>query len=177
MAWDDEVSALFADLERQAEALYGQERAAELADRSRAEYAVVTLASRLMASLDHEVTLDVAGLGAVSGRLERLGDGWCLLRSQLTDWVVLLPAVASVHGASERAVAEAAWSPLTRLGVRSALRGLAEAGARCVVHRRDGARHEGVLTRVGADFVEVRPEVGRAQLVAFTAVGAVGSRD
>ncbi len=177
MAWDDELTSLFADLERQAEALYGEERAAELADRSRAEYASVTLASRLMASVEQEVALDVVGVGSVSGRLERLGEGWCLVRSLGTDWIVLSAAVAAVRGASERAVPEAAWSPLTRLGVGSTLRGLAAAEARCIVHRRDGARHEGVLERVGADFVEVRPEVGRVQLVAFTAVAAVASRD
>ncbi len=177
MAWDDELASLFADLERQAEAIYGEERAAELADRSRAEYASVSLASRLMASLQHEVVLDVLGVGAVSGRLERLGDGWCLVRSLGTDWIVVGEAVAAVRGASERAVPEAAWSPLTRLAVGSTLRGLSAAEARCVVHRRDGARHEGVLGRVGADFVEVRPEVGRIQLVAFAALAAVASRD
>jgi hypothetical protein len=177
MPWDDALASLFADLERQAEAMFGDERAAELADRSRAEYAAVTLAGRLMASLGREVTLDVVGVSAVTGRLERLGDGWCLLRSLGTDWVVAATAVAAVGGASERAVPEAAWSPLTRLGLGSALRGLATASVRCVVHRRDGSRHEGVLERVGADFVEVRPEVGRIQLVAYDALAAVASRD
>lgn len=177
MAWDDELAALFADLERQAEAMYGDERAAELADRSRAEYAAVTLAGRLTASIGQELTLDVIGVGPVVGRLERLGDGWCLVRSLGTDWVVSAAAVASVRGASDRAVPEAARSPLTRLGLGSTLRGLAAASARCVVHRRDGARHEGVLERVGADFVEVRPEVGLVQLVSFAALAAVASRD
>ncbi len=75
MGWDDELTSLFADLERQAEALYDEQRAAELADRSRAEYASVSLASRLMASLEHEVALDVDGVGSVTGRLERMGEG------------------------------------------------------------------------------------------------------
>lgn len=177
MTWDDELATLFADLERQAEALYGEERAAELADRSRAEYATVSLASRLMASMGEEVTLDVLGVGSIVGRLDRMGDGWCLIRSLGTDWVVVAEAVAALRGASERAVPEAAWSPLTRLGVGSTLRGLAAASARCVVHRRDGARHEGVLDRVGADFVEVRPEVGLVQLVSYASLAAVASRD
>ena len=43
--------ALFDDLEQQAESLYAEERDLELADRTRAEYSAVTLASRLMASL------------------------------------------------------------------------------------------------------------------------------
>lgn len=180
MAWDHELAALFADLERQAEALYGEDRAAELADRTRAEYAQVTLAGRLMASLHHELTLDVVGVGPVAGRLERMGDGWCLVRAAATDWVVVQDAVAAVQGGSDRAVPEAAWSPLTRLGLGSALRGLAEAQVRCVVHRRDGVRHEGLLERVGGDFVEVRPESGAAEgvrLVSYAALAAVASRD
>ncbi len=180
MAWDHELAALFADLERQAEALYGEDRAAELADRSRAEYSLVSLAGRLAASLGRELTLEVVGVGPVTGRLERVGDGWCLVRSPATDWVVLQDAVAAVRGASGRAVAEAARSPLTRLGVGSALRGLADAGVRCVLHRRDGARHEGLLERVGGDFVELRPEADGADvvhLVAYSALAAVASRD
>ena len=50
MVWDERLFDLLDDLEGQAEALYAAERDAELADRSRAEYASVTLESRLMAS-------------------------------------------------------------------------------------------------------------------------------
>ncbi|MCA1481579.1 hypothetical protein, partial [Bradyrhizobium sp. NBAIM08] len=39
----------------------------------------------------------------------------------------------------------------TRLGLGSALRRVAETGRRCVLHRLDGTRHDGVLRRVGAD--------------------------
>ena len=38
-SWDDQLFALFDDLEGQASALYELERDAELVDRSRAEYA------------------------------------------------------------------------------------------------------------------------------------------
>ena len=80
------------DLEQQAAALYDAERAPELADRGRAEYQQVTLASRLMASVDLEVTLELTGVGAVSGRLERVADGWCLVLSgHGQDWVVRTP--------------------------------------------------------------------------------------
>ncbi|MFC4784121.1 hypothetical protein ACT8ZV_06580 [Nocardioides sp. MAHUQ-72] len=177
MAWEEELFALFDDLEQQAEALYDADRGPELADRSRAEYHHVTLASRLMASLDHEVALDLLGAGTVRGVLERVGTGWCLLRGSAQDWVVRTDAVTRVLGASERSVPEVAWSPVTKLGLGSALRRVAGAGERCLLHLVDGGRHEAVLRRVGADFVEASVGEGRVQLFAFTALAAVQSRD
>src|SRR3712207_1552828 len=85
MGWDEELFALFDDLEGQATALYDAERAPELADRGRAEYQQVTLDGRLMASVDLEVTLEVVGVGAVTGRLSRVSSGWCLLRGHGQD--------------------------------------------------------------------------------------------
>lgn len=177
MAWEEELFALLDDLEQQAEALYDAERDADLADRSRAAYREVTLASRLMASLGAELRLDVTGVGAVAGVLDRVGTGWCLVGAGAQDWVVHLPSVAGVHGAIDRSVPEVAWSPVTRLGLGSALRRIADAGARCVLHRTDGTTYEGVLRRIGADFVEVAVGEGRTVLLAFTALAAVQSRE
>lgn len=168
--------SLLDDLEQQAEALYDAERAAELADRSRAEYAEVSLAARLMASVGREVAIEVTGVGRVTGRLDRVATGWCLVGGTGQDWVVPLPALRSVAGASERAVPEVAWSPVARLGLGSALRRLADAAEPTLVHLRDGARHELVPTRVGRDFLEGRAPDGRPVLVAFEALAAVQSR-
>lgn len=177
MPWEDDLFALLDDLEQQADALYDADRAPELSDRSRAEYQQVTLASRLAASVGREVGLEVAGVGALTGRLERVASEWCLLRAADQDWVVALDALRSVGGASERAVPEVAWSPLARLGRASVLRRLAEAGERCVLHDRAGGRVDGVPRRVGADFVEVATgEGGRLVLVAFATLAAVQSR-
>jgi hypothetical protein len=177
MGWEDDLFALFDDLEDRAAALYDAQREPELADRSRAEYRQVSLASRLMASAGSEVTLDVLGVGRVTGRLERVADGWCLVTGAAQDWIVALAAVAAVHGAAERSVPEVAWSPVARLGLASALRRLAESGQRCVLHGRDGSTSEGVLGRVGRDFVEVRTGTDRVLLVAFEPLAAVQSRD
>lgn len=185
MGWDADVFALLDDLEQRAEAAFAAERAAEVRDRGRAEYAAVTLAGRLMASLGHQVGLDVSGVGPVRGRLDRLGDGWCLVSSPgpagSHDWVVPLVAVSSVRGVSERAVPEVAWPPVARLGLGSALRRLAEAGAGCVLHLRDGTRLEGAVHRVGRDFAEValgaEDPGGSLCLVPFAALGAVQSRE
>ena len=149
MGWEDDLFALFDDLEGRAEALYDAERGPELADRSRAEYRQVSLASRLMASVEAELTLDVLGVGPVPGRLERVGSGWCLVSGAAQDWIVALAAIGAVHGASERSVPEVAWSPLTRLGLGSALRRLAETGLRCVLHLRDGSTRDGVIAPGG----------------------------
>jgi hypothetical protein len=177
MAWEEELFALLDDLEQQAEALYDAERDADLADRSRAAYRQVTLASRLMASVGAPVRLDVTGVGAVDGTLDRVSDGWCVVTGAAQDWVVRLEAVRTVTGASARSVPEMAWSPVARLGVGSALRRLADAGERCVLHLVDGSSHDAVLRRVGADFVEAAVGEGRTVLVAFAALAAVQSRD
>jgi hypothetical protein len=174
VGWDERLFDLLDDLEGQAEALYAAERDAEVADRSRAEYASVTLAGRLMASIGRPVVLDVAGPGRVRGRLRRVGSGWCLVEG---DWLVPIDAVASAEGLSERAVPEVAWPPVARLGLGSALRRLADDGTPCVVHTRAGARHDVVLLRVGRDFVEGRSaEPSRPLVLALSSVGAVQSR-
>lgn len=187
MAWEEELFALFDDLEQQARALHDAERSAELADRSRAAYAGVTLASRLMASVDRPVVVEIAGVGPVAGTVRRVGEGWLLLRAATADWVVRTDAVRIVRDPSDRSVPELAWSPVSRLGVGSALRRLADSGAPCVVHLVDGGRHEGVVGRVGRDFVEVEPTpepprsgaAGRERvaLVSFAALAAVRSPD
>jgi hypothetical protein len=176
MAWEEELFALLDDLEQQAEALYDAERDADLADRSRAAYRDVTLASRLAASVGTEIRLEITGVGRVAGALERVADGWCVLRGPAQDWIVCLPAVAAVHGASGRSVPEVAWSAVARLGLGSALRRLADTGERCVLHLRDGTRHDAVPRRVGADFVEATVGEDRGLLVAFSALAAVQSR-
>jgi hypothetical protein len=174
--WDERLFAFLDDLEQQAQALYDADRASELADRARSEYAAVTLATRLMASLGEEVTLDVNGVGPVAGHLQRVGPDWALVHGAAQDWVVRLAAVKAVEGASDRALPEVAWSPVSRLGLGSALRRLADTGSDCRLHSVDGATWEARLARVGADFVEARVGQGRMVLLAWVALAAVQSR-
>jgi hypothetical protein len=174
--WDEQLFAFLDDLEQQAQAMYDADRESELADRARSEYAAVTLVSRLMASLDHEVVLDVRGVGPVAGRLQRVGPDWSLVHGAAQDWVVRLDAVKGVEGASDRSVPEVAWSPVSRLGLGSALRRLADAGAGCRLHAVDGTFWDASLTRVGSDFVEARVGEDRLVLVAWDALAAVQSR-
>lgn len=176
-SWDEQLFVLFDDLEGQAAALYELDRDAELVDRSRAAYRQVTLESRLVASTGTTVSLDVAGTGRIEGELRRSGTGWCLVSGHAQDWIVRTGCIQVVHGASARSVPEAAWSPLQKLGLGSALRRLAESQLRCVVHLVDGTQHEAVISRVGADFVEVRTPSDALVLIGFDAVSSVQSRD
>jgi len=177
MSWEHDLFALFDDLEGQAAAAWEADREAELADRARTEYGTVTLASRLMASRGLDVSFDLAHLGRIEGRLARVGEEWCLLSGTGQDWVVPLRAVAGVRGASERSIPEVAWSPIDRLGLRAALRRLADAEARCLLHVADGTRHEAYVLRVGADFLECRDTAGGTLLVPYAGLVAVQSRD
>ncbi len=177
MSWEHDLFALFDDLEGQAAAEFEADREAELADRARAEYATVTIASRLMASRGREVALDLPGLGRVEGSLDRVGDGWCLLSGTGQDWIVPLHAISAVHGASGRSVPEVAWSAIDRLSLRSALRRLADADERCLFHLADGTRHEAHVHRVGADFLEARGTGGESLLLPYAGLVAVQRRD
>lgn len=177
MGWEQDLFGYLDDLEGLAEAAYDAERAVDLADRSRAAYREVTLASRLAASSGRDVRLEVLGVGPVVGRLTRSTAEWCAVRDGVQDWLVPLAAVLSVEGASDRSVPEVAWSPAARLGLGSPLRRLADAGEQCVARLVDGTAHEVVLLRVGADFVEARAVTGRTVLLAFGALAALQSRD
>lgn len=182
MSWEEQLFAVLDDLEQEATAAFGRERALEVADRGRAEYRNVTLASRLMASVGEAVAVEVRGVGQISGGLRRVGDGWCLVEAISCDWILRTDTIDVVRGSSARSRPESAWSVADRLGLGSALRRIADAVEPCVIHLVAGERHEGLVSRVGADFVEVtygvRPTHRGAvptQLIAFEAIAGVQS--
>ncbi len=175
MAWENELFDLFDDLEAQASRLFDADRDLELVDRSRAEYAAVSLASRLMASLDRHLCLEVLVIGTLEGLLGRVGTGWALLHASSADWLIPWDSIVSVRGAATRSVSELAWSPLAKLGIGSAFRRLAEAEQRCVLHLANGSTYDGHLGRVGRDFVELHDESGQTRLVALGSLIAAQS--
>ena len=176
--WDEKLFAVFDDLEQQADALFDAERDLELADRARSEYAEVTMASRLMAALDQDVTIDVESVGRLEGTLARVATEWLMLSVGTAEWVVPLAAVVATRVPGDRAVPEVAWSAVARrLGVRSALRRLAEAGEPCVVHTREGAQHRGRIERVGQDFFELRVSEDATQLIPVARIAGLQSWD
>jgi hypothetical protein len=181
MGWERSVLALLDDLEQQAEGLHLLERDLEVADRSRAEYARVSLASRLHALGGRPVRLTMLGGLALVGTVERTGADWLLLTDQNgREWIVRHAALAALQGASSRAVPDTALGVLRRLSLRSVLRRLADEGADCLFHLVDGTRLEGRPLRLGEDFAEVRLEGGAASdgydVVPLGAVAAVQRR-
>ncbi len=190
MRWDEMLLGLFEDLEQQAEGLALSERDLEVAELSRAEYAQVTLQDRLHASTERTVTLGVAGVGTVVGVLARVGADWCLVATDgearpgpAQEWILRLDAVQRAAGLSERALDEASRPLSARLGLGSALRGVAAERSEVRAHLRDGAVLRGQVGRVGADFLEISVGDGaawdadrgrhRRELVPFRALAAL----
>lgn len=176
MSWEQHFFDLFDDLEQQADAMFRADREVEVAERARAEYAGVTLASRLMASVGDELVLRVQGIGVLQGTLRRVAADWLLLAAGPQEWIVRVAAVDQVRGASERSLPEEAWSPVSRLGFGSALRHVADRQQPCLLVLVDGTRHEARVSRVGQDFAEVALGRETTALVPFTAIAALQER-
>ena len=179
MSWERQLLDLFEDLEQQAAGLDLAARDAEVAELERAEYAGVDLAARWHDSVGQVVRLTVLGVGPVTGRLAQVGDGWCLLRGDTPpgeEMLVVLSAVTVVRGLSARAVPPHARSVLTRLGLGSVLRRVAEDQQIVDVGRIDGGRARGRVARVGADFVELLTEEAVMEALPFRALAVLRSR-
>ena len=179
MSWESALLDVFEDLEQQAAGLRLGERDLEVADLARSEYARVALAERCHASRGRRVSLRLVGGTRLEAELVRVGGDWLLLDDGPAQWLVPQRAVAVAAGLSPRADAQEAWSAVDRLPLRSLLRRLGESGEACVVHLLDEHRVEGLVGRVGQDFVEVL--VGEAgargvQVVAVDQVAAVRGR-
>lgn len=158
---------LFEDLEQQAAGLGLAERDAELADRARSEYATVTVAARVHASLGRRVRLRLVDEAVVDGLLSQAGPDWCWLgqagpRGSQGECLVRLAAVAVAEGLSSRAVAEAARPVVARLGFGSALHRCAGDERQLRLRVMGMGDVEVEVQRIGADFVEVA-RVGTAR--------------
>jgi hypothetical protein len=150
--WED----LFADLEREWEGLAESERQAEIAERTRAEFAQVRLVDRLRGSEGRNVHL-VTRLGEpVDAELTGVGADFVLLASARHEWVLPLAAVGSVAGLGNASLSEQAAGPVrARLGLGSVLRRIAADRSVVTLVGGDGSARSGTLQRVGADFVEL----------------------
>ena len=148
-------SQFFGDLESQVESLAGAEEQGEIAERTRIETGRLGLADRLRPAEGHALEVRCAGLGMLRGRLERVGGDWLLL-TEPSGVESLIPAasVIAVTGLGR-------WSTVAggevdrRLGLRSALRALAQDRATIRVLLVDGGSIAGTVDRVGFDFLEL----------------------
>jgi hypothetical protein len=152
MRWED----LFADLEQQWEALAEGERQAEIAERTRAEFAQLTVVDRLRGSEGREVRVRTRGGRDVEGRLCRVGADFVLLVLPRRECVLPLSAVSAVTGLGDASLAEGAVGAVrARLGLGSVLRRVAADRSQVSLVVADGAVLNGTLQRVGSDFVEM----------------------
>jgi hypothetical protein len=152
MRWED----LFADLEQQWEALAEGERQAEIAERTRAERAQLTLLDRLRGSEDQGVRVRTRGGQDVQGRLCRVGADFVLVVLARRECVLPLHALSAVTGLGDASVpAGAAGAVRARLGLGSVLRRIAADRSQVSLVAADSAVLNGTLQRVGADFVEM----------------------
>lgn len=175
MTWETRLFDLFDDLEQQAEGLSLTSRDAEVADLGRAEYAAVDLVSRLHASLGRTISLDTAS-GHFRGRLARVGAGWGLVVTETGETVFSLLAVRRFRGLDARSHPEQVRSVVTKVGLGSVLRAIAEEGVPAAVDDVGGAVRRGRITRVGADFLEIDDHEGGGGVIPFTAVVTVRRR-
>jgi hypothetical protein len=151
--WDD----LFADLEAQADALEVAERAAEVSERARIELGALGLIDRLRGAIGGPVRLRVAADLRIAGTLQRVGSDWLLVDEGVgREALVAMAAIHAVQGLGRvSAVPGADGAVPAKLGLRSALRGIARDRSAVRLHYGDGQVLDATIDRVGADFVEV----------------------
>ena len=161
MRWDE----LFRDLEGQLAAAEAADLAAEVADRTRRESALLTLADRARGAVGSRVGMQVRGVGRVDGVLVAVAPEWLLVADD-SGREVLAP-LAAATGLTGLGVwsAPPAGQVAARLGLAGALRALARDRARVTVGLVDGGAVVGTIDRVGADFLEVSDRTGESPAV------------
>jgi hypothetical protein len=181
MRWDD----LFSDLEAQASAISAAEQDGEVAERTRIETSQLSLYDRLGSALDTQIRLSCKGVSAFGGTLSQLGAHWLLVDEGAgREAIVATAAILSVTGVGRLSSAPGSGGQLSqRLGLGSALRGVARDRSPVRLHLIDGSILNGTLDRVGADFVEIaehpageprrRDEVRHTCVVAMKALSVI----
>lgn len=191
---------LFDDLEAQLSADEARELAAEVADRTRRERALVGLHERFAAAVDRTVVeVRVAGGGLIRGLVTGSGPDWVLLDQRAEPGLSAVPPLGAprmdrpvlVAASALRAVsglggAEPTGAVARAFGLGSALRAVSRDRAAVDVVEVDGSGVTGTIDGVGQDYVEVaehsadlprRAEnVVAVRAIPFTAIALVRRR-
>lgn len=183
MRWD----ALFEDMEAQLAARRQLDFEAEIAERARVDSAGVELADRLRGSLGLSIRVQVCSGAAFEGTLSHAGSEALVLDEPQHQVLVRYAAAVHYGGLSRLAVPEPS-KVRQRLGLASALRGLARDRARVTILVSRGPAESGlhgVIDTVGRDFLDlaVAPAVGdrrpgdvrQVLSIPFAAVAAIRS--
>lgn len=167
-AMDERWESLFADAEAQFEALRRADLAVEATDRSRREFALVSLVDRLRGAIGAEIEVWLEA-EPVRGVMRRVGPDWLLLGGDgRREVLVPLAAVVAVGGLQRRTAAPDVGGVVeSKLDLRYALRRLARDRTPVRVVLSGGRTASGTVDRVGRDFVELAEHhVGEARRAA-----------
>ncbi|MCU1532153.1 MAG: hypothetical protein JWO49_1724 [Arthrobacter sp.] len=153
MRWD----ALFEDMEAQLAASERLDLEVEIAERARVDAAEVELADRLRGSLGLGIRVHLGSGSMFEGSLSHAGSQLLVLNEPRHQLLIPYAAVTQYFGLARLAVPEP--SPVRqRLGLASALRGLARSRASLAVVVSRGSSEStlrGVIDRVGRDFLDL----------------------
>lgn len=149
MRWDD----LFADLLSQMDAVTAGDRAAEVAELTRAERASVGLADRVRGAAGSPVAVTVRSGLVVRGLRGEVGASWFLLQDGVREHLVPLHAVVGMTGLSGHAAATTR-PVLDRLSLTHALRAVARDRSVVRVLTSAWSLH-GRVDAVGADHLDL----------------------
>lgn len=166
MRWE----RLFNELEAQSVDLEMLERDALVDELRDGEWAETSWRSLLGGA----VVLDVQGMGRIEGTVVLVNENIVQLRGSLIDHVASIAAVTSLVASERRAEEPSAVT--ASLGWGHVFRALRDAGEPVRVRTLAGSTVDGTIEVVGADFVRVREESGRDQMLPFAAVAAVSGR-
>lgn len=164
--WD----RLFDDLEAQAADLELQERDALVEDLSDADWAETSWRDLV----GGRIVVEVHGAGRLEGTAGLVNQQIIQLNGDGVDHVIAADAVTVLHSSQHRA--ETVTKVGARLGWGYVLRRLRDAGDQIRIRLVDGTAHDGVVEVVGQDFIRLRAESGRDQIIAWRAIAVVSAR-
>lgn len=154
MRWN----ALFEDMEAQLAEAETLALASEVSERSRADLALVGLSDRLRGSLGGAIGIHLVSGSTFTGTLSHVGAESLVVDEVTHQVLVPFAAVSHYSGIGRLAVSERSTAR-SRVGLASALRGLARDRAPLTVILAKGETGEqrlpGVIDRVGRDFVDL----------------------
>lgn len=153
--WD----ALFDDLGAQLAAAEAGDRAAAVADLTRAEHATITLVERMRGTTG-SVTLELRDGSSVTGELRDAASEWVLVGERRRQHLVPAGAIAAVGGLGRHAQ-PARSGRSERLGLGHVLRALMR-DRRPVQVRTPAGVFPGWIARVGKDHVDLEVSPGAA---------------
>ncbi|MGM9472076.1 hypothetical protein ACS5PJ_08735 [Pseudarthrobacter sp. YS3] len=185
MRWD----ALFSDMEAQFAEGSTLEVEAEISERARIEASSVALADRLRGSVNSHVAVHLLCGRIFEGTLSHAAADALVLTEVRHQILIPYGAVARYTGLGRISLAEPS-QVRRRIGLSSALRGLARDRSELVVTLRGGPEGDrglsGVIDRVGSDFFDVAlvspgearraSQVRQVATIPFESLGAIRSR-